>query len=426
MLQRVTMFVLRLRRKASEGFFKEFIRFASSSSILQASRLASALVVAAILGPGDWGNWYLLNLVIAYGALAQLGALNGMNREVPAARGAGRDSEAVQLRTTTLGILLIATGVAVAGLLIASFVFPAFHLSGEFLLTLLLLMATQLYSYATTSLRSTTNFRDLSRLQGVEAAVYPITAIGGSLLFGLPGFIVGQIITALLCSYVANRARTVVWRPSLSFAVGKHLISVGFPIMLVGLTYTMLTTVDRWVVTGFLGSEALGHYSIAILAMSAVGFLPNVISQQFYPRIAFQWSANRDTAELRKLAASQRTYTFGVVLPVVALMALLAPPVIRNLLPEYAPGIPAILITALAPLISTIGQGYGAVLHVLDRQYWYLGAIVASIIVNVAASLLLVQSMGLVGVALATLAAFAVLAAFRVWLGGLALRRAAQ
>lgn len=426
MLQRFVRLVQKLRRKASGGFFKEFIRFASSSSVLQAARLGSALFVAAILGPGDWGAWYLLNLVIAYGALAQLGALNGMNREVPAALGAGRVSEATELRTTTLGILLIATGAAIIGLLSASFLFPGFYLSGEFLLTLLLLMATQIYSYATTSLRSTTNFRDLSQLQAVEAFIYPVMSIGGSLLFALPGFIIGQIVTAGLCSYIANRARTVIWRPASNISLGKRLVSVGFPIMLVGLTYTLLTTVDRWVIIGFLGSEALGHYSIAILTTSAVGFLPNVISQQFYPRIAFQWSARRDPSELQKLAASQRNYTFGVVVPVVVLMLLLAPVVIRSLLPEYQPGIPAILVTALAPLVSTVGQGYGAVLHVLDRQYWYLGALVASIAVNVTVSLLLVQPLGLLGVALATLLAFAALALFRVWLGGLALKRATE
>lgn len=423
MLRRLGALVKKVGGSAADGLFQEFVRFASSSSILQVSKLASGLVVAAIVGPTEWGAWYLLNLVIAYGVLTQMGALNGMNREVPVALGANNSGRAADLRRSTLGIIVMTTGAALLALVVLSSALGIIEMSKAFLLTLLLLLANQVYAYATMTLRSTARFVELSRLQWVEAVSYPIFAIGLSSVLGLEGFIVGQALSLVLCSAAARRFKTILWRPRLDYDSSRRLIAIGFPIMLVGLMYTMLTTVDRWIVAAFLGQDALGHYSIAIMALSGVGFLSSVISQQFYPRMAFEWSANRNVEALRAMVDKQRTFTFAAVVPVALCVLLAAPPVIRALLPEFAPGIPAIMVTSIAPLLATVGQGYGALLHVLDRQYWYMGALLAAMLVNAGVSILLVDALGLVGVAIGTLAAFALLAALRVVLGGIALRR---
>lgn len=424
MLQRLNSLVAKARNSNEKPFLLEFLRFGSSTGFLQLTRVASGLVVAALVDPAVWGTWYILNLIIAYGGLTQLGALNGMNREVPVASGKGDHALARQLRSNALGVVLLTTGVAALLILGSSFAIPNLELSDELLLTILLLLATQLFAYASNSLRSTTNFTQLSRLQLVQAVVYPALSIGGAVALGLPGFILGQILALGVCIVATRRSATVTWRPELNLKIIKGLIGVGFPIMLVGLIYTLLSTVDRWIVAGNLGSESLGHYSLAIMALNAVALLPQVISQQFYPRLAFSWSAKRDVSELRNMATRQRLYTYIAVIPTVALIALLAPPIVNAFLPQYAPGIPAILVTALVPLVSTLGQGYGGILHVLNRQYWYIGAMLVAVLVNVVASLALVGPFGLVGVAMGTFIAFIVLAVARVALGSLALKRA--
>lgn len=424
MLERLNALVAKVRSPSEKSFLREFARFGSSTGFIQVSRVVSGLVVAAIVDPAAWGNWYLLNLIIAYGALTQLGALNGMNREVPSALGRSGVTEAVDLRRSALGVVLLTTGVATILLLGLGLVIPAVTVTNAFLLTIALLFANQIYTYVVTSLRSTTHFNDLARLQFVQAIAYPSLSITGALVLGIPGFILGQIITLALTSLAASGTHTVAWRPKFNRTLIRRLIVVGFPIMLVGLIHTLFATVDRWVIVGHLGSEALGYYSLAIMALSAVALLPQVLSQQFYPRMAYAWSATRDAGELRRLASRQRLYTFAAVVPVVGLMALVTPPIVRALLPQYAPGIPAILVTIFVPLVSTIGEGYGGVLHVLNRQFWYVGAILVAAVVNIGASLALVGPLGIVGVAWGTFAAFVVLAVLRVMLGTAALRRA--
>ena len=412
-----------LRAAVGAPLFREFLRFGSSSIAVQVSRVASGLMVAALLGPATWGTWYLLNLIIAYGALTQLGALNGMNREVPSALGRDDPDEALALRRTALGLVLVSTSAVSLLLLLAAWLVPGVVGLSELVLMLVLLGAHQLFGYATTSLKATTHFTVVARLHVAMALTYPLLTISAAWAFGLVGFIVAQVMTyALLCA-LAARSPHVIYRPRFSWPRSRALIAIGFPIMLVGLVNTFFSTVDRWVVAAFLGTEPLGHYSLAIMTLGAVGLLPQVIAQQFYPRVAFAWSARGDPDELRRMAAMHRKLTFLAVIPVVIVLVLVLPSAVRAFLPAYTPGIPALMVTVFVPLVSAVGQGYGGILHMLNRQTWLLAAIIAAALVNGALSALLVGPFGLVGVAYGTLLAFALYSGSRVVLGAIALWR---
>jgi O-antigen/teichoic acid export membrane protein len=419
---RLRAFATTIRAAAGAPLLREFLGFGSSSVVMQGSRVVSGLVVAGMLGPATWGWWYLLNLIVAYGALTQLGALNGMNREVPAALGRGQAGAAADLRRTALGVVFAGTGTASLVLVAVAALMPGVIALAELGSMLVLLLAHQGFHYAATSLKATTRFATVARLQFGMALIYPLFAVTGAWAYGLPGFIAGQVATYLVLSLLAGLSREVSYRPRLQFARARSLVGIGFPIMLVGLVHTLFSTVDRWVVAVFLGAVPLGHYSLAIMALGAVGLLPQVIAQQFYPRVAFAWSARGDLAEMRHLANQARRMTLAAVTPVVAVALLVLPPAVRAFLPEFAPGVPALSITMFVPVIATIGQGYGGILHMLDRQTWLLGAILACAVVNVAVSALLVGPLGLVGVAIGTLVAFACYAAVRVVLGARAMR----
>lgn len=416
-------------RALRSPFIKEFMGFGSSTVAERASRLISGLVAAGMLGPLVWGHWYLLNLVLRYGSMIHLGAVNGMNREVPAARGRGDPEEAETLRRSSLGFLL-ASYVVAAGLLWLFMTVTGRSLTVPGLFpTLFLLGAQQLYSFAITSLKAQTAFGKVTRLQLASTLVYPPIVLFSTWQWGLNGFILGQAGAYTVLWLLAALAERGMYRWRFDWPRSRHLIGVGLPIMLVGVMDALFATVDRWVIVAFLDGEALGHYSLAVMTMGAIGMLPQVISQQTYPRIAYAWSARRDTAEIRRLAARQRVLSLAVVSLLVLPAAVIAPWAIRQFLPAFAPGIPALLVIMLVPLATCIGQGYGAILHVFGKQRWYLGLFALSILVNAIASVLLVRPLGLVGVAAAGLLAYAFLACGRVVVGAIALRqqeRAAQ
>lgn len=423
---RVASVLRRLGQAARSPFLKEFLGFGGSTVAERASRLVGSLMAAAMLGPAVWGHWYLLNLVLRYGSMLHLGAVNGMNREVPAARGRGEPEEAEVLRSSALGFLLVSY--TVAALLLWLLLALSGHTSTVpgLLPTLVLLGAQQLYTFATTSLKAQTAFGRLARLQLASALIHPPVVLFCTWQWGLNGFILGQAATYAALALLATVGDRSMYRLRFDGVRSRRLIGIGLPIMLVGVMDALFATVDRWVITTFLDAEAMGHYSLALLTTSAIVMLPQVISQQTYPRIAYAWSARHDTAEVRRLAARQRLLSLGVVSLIVFPTALLAPWAVRQFLPAYAPGVPALLVTLAVPLILCVGQGYGSILHVFGKQRWYVGLFAAAIAVNATASLLLVRPFGLVGIAVSALLAYTVLALGRVVTGGIALRQQEQ
>ena len=408
-------------------FLRESAGYATSTAAEQGSKLLTGLVAAAMLGPETWGYWFLLNLVLAYGSLFHLGALNGMNREVPAARGRG-DMEAVaRLEAVTFGALLAAlaaAAVVVTGLL----AWPTFAdavAPGDALLMLGLLAAHQLYSYVIMRGRSHLRFGVVSRLQATFAVAHATLSLTGGWVWDLQGFIAGQAVAYLAAVTLATFTGVGLPRPRFDWSTTRELIGIGLPIMLVGVVHTFFTTADRWIVAAYLGAEALGHYSLAIMAIGAVRLLPQVFGQQIYPRMAFAWSARRDAAELRSLGRRQSLMTFATALLISLPGVLIAPSLVRWLLPEFTPGIGALLVVLATPLASSLAMGFGNVLNVIGKQGVYLAIIITATLVNVGVSLALVGSLGLVGVALGTVIGFLALSSSLLVVGRRQLARAA-
>jgi len=389
--------------------FREFLGFSSSTLTQQASSLVTSIVAAALLGPEVWGTWFLLNLILRYGALAHLGALNGLNREYALEVGRGNQPEAERLRKTSLGALIASLVVVMA--LTAGFLTVArsLHLIA-IALTIVLLVCQQLYGYLSMTYKSSIQFTFLSRLQFAVALVTPAIAIPLTITIGLNGFIIGQAVAYAIVAGLAYLNDKKVYLVKFDAHRTKKLIRIGFPIMIVGVLYALFTTVDRWVILQVLNTEALGHYSLAIMALGAAALLPQVIAQQYYPRMAQLWGANQDLTEIRQLARTQSRLALIPTTVVVLLGELLGPPLIQHLLPAYAPGIPAFRIIMLAPIVNTFAQGYGILLNVTDRQYQYIAVIIVSIIVNAVISYLLAVPAGIEGVAAGTVIAFATFA----------------
>src|SRR6267143_3782050 len=64
---------------------RDALGLALSSYIARAALLVRGVVAAAALGPKGYGGWNALNLILDYGSYATLGALQGLDLELPAA-----------------------------------------------------------------------------------------------------------------------------------------------------------------------------------------------------------------------------------------------------------------------------------------------------------------------------------------------------
>ena len=396
----------------------EFLIFAFSTVLLQFSRFGVNLYTARLLGPETWGLWNILNLTLAYSGLLHLGTINAMNRDVPIFRGKGDVDRVSLIQSVTLGVVLISAVIVGAGLWIGSTVFADEALSGPLVSLSLLLAVSLFFIFLQTYLKSNSQFHKMSYQQLVFAGLFPLIALPLAYFFGLPGFIGGQAITVGLVAI----GMVSIWKFNLKPIFNKEetlrLMRIGFPILLVGILYILLTTADRLVIIALLDVKQLGYYSLSIMVVGIIGLIPMLVAQQMYPRMAEAWGRSGSVQEVLKWVYRQTVMAAGITLPIVVVIYLAAPPFIMHFLPDYAPGITAVKIIVVGPFFLALSAGFGNLLNTLNKQVYYLFVQAFALLLNVTLNILLVRAgLGITGVALGTTSTYTVYSIILVVVG---------
>ena len=400
--------VSKIKTLVNHSLFKEFSHLTLSTILFHISRVLVELYVARSVGPEVWGIWYILNLLLAYRTVFELGIVNAMNREVPFLNGKGESIRAKDVTNTSFTSLFILTlAVSIFILSVGFFLEDPDYRSKVFMLSILF-VSSQFYYFTQTILKSQIQFKLFSLQQFLFAILFPVLAVPMSSYFALEGFMLAYSFTLFVGTLFIIYAGKIRLKVQLEKKLLVQLIKIGFPIMAVGITYTFLNTIDRWIISGFVGIEALGYYSLAIIVFGVINLLPRIISQQFYPRMIMEWGSEKSIQKLLSWTDKQKMIVGVIIYPIAIIIILLAPYLIRAWMPTYSEGIHAIQIIMIGPLFMPLSSGWGNVMNILNKQIYYLYNIIGAVLVNLALNLLFVHfGMGINGVALGTTIAFA-------------------
>jgi len=400
--------------------------FGLGTFIYQAGRLAVNLVAAAVLGPATFGTWVLFTIALQYLAILSFGVPNGAGREIPYQLGAGRPEVADLAEDVSLAGTL-ATGIlaGVAGFVVALVVLEPS--TPNLLLTAGLLAAAiltqQLFLLQQVLLRSRLAF---------NAAAFQLAVVGGVVLvaglllvqFGVAGMtgaqVASQVAALALAGRLLRRRPTLRW----DTGVAKRLVAVGFPIMLAGLAFSLLTTVDRWLVLAFVGRDAVGVYGLVGIVVNGFLVVATVVGQQFYPRIAFAHGEGRSGSELLAIAREQGSIAAAVlgvaIIPTLAVAWLAIP----AFLPEYEGALEPLTISLFGVLIYAVSSGFGNLLNSVGAQRQYLAVQLVAIFADIAMAVALLRAgFGLSGVATSTAIAMSGYSVLLHWRGTVVARR---
>lgn len=395
-----TQKILPKTRKHLNGFAGEFLLFAAATIAFQFSRLGVNLLVARWVGPDEFGIWNALNLLLLYGVIVTLGVPNGMNRDVPIYMGRQDPEIAESLIHSSFWFTLLVTvggGSLLTLISFTSLVEPGFQTSLRWMG--LLFASWMMYQFFQLRLKCLIRFHLMSMQQFAFAILLPLLALPLAYIWHVPGYVVGQAVTAvLLCVLIAS---ITSFRPSLSlnWSTVQPLIKVGFPIMLAGLLYSVLTTVDRWIVLKFLGVSQLGHYTLAILCVSVLSLFPAIIGQQMYPRMAFRYGETGNKKSLGPMIIRQTWLAIVVTVPIILLTFVFLPWLVEYILPEYKQGVLPAQILLIGLLFIPMAGGAANFLNTVNKQVYYLAVQAVAILLNISLSILLVETYGLTGVA---------------------------
>ena len=394
----------RAARSTTDLLGSDLRSFGLANLALQAGRMALNLVAAGWLGPIQLGTWVLVSSVIQYSSFASLGIINGAAREIPQALGAGDPKAARRFEDVATGGALT-TGL-LAGIFATVLTPYLFGPEVDGLLVGLAVVSTQWFFLQQVLFRGNLRFREAAGQVWISAVGTPVVGIP-LLRFGIDGLVAARVAVNAIVIAVAARRLDRTPRPRLDGPILRRLISVGAPVMFAGLVFTMLITLDRWLVDILLGRAAVGQYGIVSLAVGTLLVVPTFLAQQFYPRISQERGAGATGVQLLGFAmrfgvlAGAGTAALGAAGSIVAIVG------IPIFLPAYEPAIVPLVIAVVAVSIYSAFSGLGYVLNLTGRQRILVATQAGALVADLLLSVLFVSiGLGLLSFSLALVVTF--------------------
>lgn len=385
------------------------MNYGGSTFFEQGGRLLLNFLLAIWLGPEMLGIWFTLNLIIRFSPFTSIGGSHGLAREISLNLKKG-DQDISESLNDVFSLFFIVHIVFVP---ILPLIFPESLIQGKIhliYLTLLLSFLTQSFGLIRSKLRAEIKFDFLGVIQWKYTVIWLITSVIFLYYFKLEGFISAGIFSYIIIIAAINFKSTVLnyFKLNWNYKSKIPLMKEGFPIMLVGFSFTIMATIDRMLIIYYFDNESLGYYSFASIFFTALSMIVMLFSQLYYPRMLDSWSRYSDLLLLKALMRSQKIFSFGLVLPASLFLIFGAGFFIKWLAPEYIVSIRVLQIISVAPIFLSISNIYGNFLNTINKQYYYLLTLIGSSIINLLAGILFIkEGFGLEGVALSTVISYA-------------------
>lgn len=313
------------------------------------------------IDPVSMGVWHTLMLLSSYLAIARLGVINGMGRELPFALGRGdlenaRRTAATALAFNTAGSALVGlTFVLLMGVFWSAG--PAWRLA---LPAVALVTVNGFYfSYLQATFRSDSDFSRLTRVNRVQAGIallLPVMVYA----FGFTGLCGHAVLQSLLVTAYAHAVRPLRVRPHFERARAWQLLATGMPLFVASYLQTLAVGFDRVILLHRAGVEAVGYYAPALAVLSAMGIVPGAVTMYVYPRMSYALGQGKTGAEVRGLALKAAGLSLAATLPVAIAGWLAAPPAIVHFFPQYVASIPAVRWSVVAGLLGSVSPAAAA------------------------------------------------------------------
>jgi len=334
-----------------------------NSAYRQLVRVVVAIVLARLLTPADYGlaamAFVLTSFVLTFSdaslgkALIQRPTIDELDRST------------VFWTTFAIGVVLTCVGVAASGMIAAFFHQPA----------LKPLVAVLSVSFVLISLQMTPAAL-LQREMRFRATVIRFTV--GTTVAGIAGIAVaaaGGGAWALILQQLAFAGTSTLllwtlsgWRPRLAFSWARlrSLGSFGIRVMFARLMDDISGNADNMLVGRYLGSAALGAYSVAYNVMLVpISKLALPIQESLFPVL----SRVQDDRERVARMWLRSTVLLAVLLaPLMVGLAIVAPEFVRVVLgSRWAAVVPVVRILAPTAILQSLGGLASTVLLAIDR-----------------------------------------------------------
>jgi O-antigen/teichoic acid export membrane protein len=374
-------------------------------------QVVRGVVIAGILSPLGLGTVATVMLVLGYAMYSDLGVGDATMRELPLAIGAGDERRRLAWRwyavsAKVTGALVMAAGIAVY--LILRWSETSVDLRFGLTTAIVVVVLQQLVIAEGVVLQAEHLFARVALVNIALPASSLVFGVAGALLAGVRGVFVGQLVAyglaALLAAYLGGRIRR---RPLPELGL-RRLLAIGLPFMALSFAFYNLIYIDQIMVVSLLGRAALGVYTIALYAGTALYMLPAALASAVGPRLLRRYGELGTADSIRDLTWRPVQLLSVSLPPLIAAAWFFGPLLIHIVLPDYSGAVGPLRIYATGIFFLGLNLGVSTALFAFNQHRRNIPVIAGAIALNVLLDLLFVNvlHLGLSGIALGSLVTY--------------------
>jgi len=318
--------------------------------------IVRGILVMRAIGPTARGLMRLVHLFGRYLSNSHVGTLHGLSKELPLALGRDDHEDATHIENVgTSAVVLLAT-LASGGMLAWALLGPG--MQGPTRLTLALgagiILGGQAIALYRVVLRAWGTYSVLAVATIVTSLGQFGLIVAGAVLFGLMGAMWGWLTAVTVTLLYFGVAGHFYIRPRLDLPMLWRLIRVGVPIAGVLFSSILLRTIDGVLVVKYFDAYRFGLYSVAMQIAAYLYRIPEAAGFVLMPRIWERYGADHRTEALRDYVI-RPTLAAGLIMPILAgFVFIMMPPMIRTIIPRFAPAIFAAQVLSLAAVFLAL------------------------------------------------------------------------
>ncbi|WP_299533694.1 flippase [Ulvibacterium sp.] len=365
-----------------------------------------SIVVARFLGPEDFGLLsYVVSFVSLFSVLAEFRLQNILVREFSEKKASKQD-----LLGTSLLICVFFAFVGYSVLTIIVLLIEDDFIVKCFILIYGLSYFFQCFRFLRAFFISSYNNKFIIRAESITALLVLILAV--ILVYfnsSVTAFVVLRTIDFLIFSvllvFIYQNKHGNVFKWSINNRLKWKLIKDSSPLVLSGFAVVLIQRVDQVMIRNFIDDFAVGQYSAAVSLVSAIVFVPIILSESLAPTLV-EKKARHDEDYLAFKQKFSDYLIWGSLL--VSFLIMLTSDIIIKLIygPEYQPAIGIMKIFAYKGFLVAMGAVAGQIMIVENtHQIAYIKSIISGA-VNILLNYILIIQFGMVGAVWASIIAF--------------------
>jgi O-antigen/teichoic acid export membrane protein len=381
-------------------------RYTGSQYVSQFIGFFTSVFIRRFLGPFNMGIWTMLKVVMSYVHFLYLGTTHTVFYKIPFLIGQGNKEEAENVKNVVFSYLMAVSFVGAGGILSYAFLYKNTLNPSMFkglVAVSVLILCQRIYTYCIMLLRANKKFSILSLSIIFDAILNLVLVLTLVRSFRLNGLLITVICVPVINVLFIKYFIKLDLRFQLKIGKLFAYIKFGFPLFIKSMLGTILKSIDSIMIASFLGLQALGVYSIALLTRNYGEGLSTNINVVITPHFLEDYGKRQNLYVAEKYLKTSAEVMSVCMAFMLSLIYIVSPVFITYFLPKFTPGVTALRVMLLTTFFTTASPQSSHFLVAMNKQSRLVIISLIVIMMNIILNLIfLSMNFGIVGVASAT------------------------